>query len=174
MNNSVNPFDDENQYYTYVDEYGNEYEYDEFWGKIKKGVKKGFKHITKPKNIIKHITRPVRWLNPVNIVKDTTGLINAVNAKPKKKTVQVKYISRPRPPIRTIRRHPVSAALTKPIIAQPKMTLAPKQSPTTMQNIQPKQAGLLGGNNKMVGLVAVLVIGGLIFYKMKPKGAVAK
>jgi len=173
INDPMTPFseDEDNEYYTYVDEYGNEYEYDEFFG----GLKKAFKKIT-PKRIIRHVTKPVRLLNPVNLVKNVTKVPRTlikiaknpkhINPFYRPKKLPNRIISRPRTPFRN--NSPVNVALNRPIVQQPKITTPTQPSQMRLKaETKPKQAGLLG-DNKLAVAVGVLVVGGLIFYKMKP------
>ena len=171
MNNSIPPFNEENQFDTYVDEHGNEYEYDEFWGGLKKVVKRA--------NPIRHITNSVKLLNPVNVVKLAQKVVTKPSSlnpfhKPKIRSIRrpVRIISRPRPVVRN--NSPVNVALNKPIVQQHQV-ISPTQ-PSQMKlkaETKPQQAGLLG-DNKLAVVVAVLVVGGLIFYKMKPVKPTAK
>jgi hypothetical protein len=175
INNSMPPFNEEDQYDTYVDEHGNEYEYDEFWG--------GLKKIIKRTNPIRHITNSIKLLNPVNVVKLAQKVVTKPSSlnpfsRPKRRPIRrvirrpVRIISRPRPMRSTSL---VDVALNKPISSgvQHTKAIAPKQAETKLQDAKPKKAGLLG-NNKLAVAVAVLVVGGLIFHKMKPTAPTAK
>ena len=169
MNNQMASFnEEEDEYYTYVDEEGNEYEYDEFFGGFKKVFKK-IKKIAHPKRVFRNITAPIRLAS--KIVTAPIRLVSKIIRKPSPRPRR--FVSRK--PIGYTSR--VNASLNRPVVKpmvafrQPKVYAVPPKPQMKMQEVKPKQAGLLDGNNKLIAVVGLMVVGGLIFYKMKPKKA---